>query len=50
MDRNTVKKFEKAYLATSFLEHIYIDNDFRLVKSQREATQRPSYTIAVRKR
>ncbi|MEH1846159.1 MAG: hypothetical protein V7L25_14450 [Nostoc sp.] len=50
MDRNTVKKFEKAYLATSFLEHLYIDNDFRLVKSQREATQRPSYTIAVRRR
>ncbi|MEJ6483888.1 hypothetical protein N0Y54_21640 [Nostoc punctiforme UO1] len=50
MDRNTVKKFEKVYLATSFLEHIYIDNDFRLVKSQREATQRPSYTIAIRRR
>ncbi|MEH2246802.1 hypothetical protein [Nostoc sp.] len=49
MDRNTVKKFEKAYLATSFLEHLYIDNDFRLVKSQREATQRPSYTVAVRR-
>ncbi|MFN6562100.1 MAG: hypothetical protein RMY28_020225 [Nostoc sp. ChiSLP01] len=49
MDRNTVKKFEKAYLATSFLEHLYIDNDFRLVKSQREATQRSSYTIAVRR-
>ncbi|WP_375497956.1 hypothetical protein [uncultured Nostoc sp.] len=49
MDRNTVKKFEKAYLATSFLEHLYIDNDFRLVKTQRESTQRPSYTIAVRK-
>ncbi|MEH1942345.1 MAG: hypothetical protein V7L01_19320 [Nostoc sp.] len=50
MDRNTVKKFEKVYLATSFLEHLYIDNDFRLVKTQREATQRPSYTIAVRRR
>ncbi len=50
MDRNTVKKFEKAYLATSVLEHLYIDSEFRLVKSQREATQRPSYTIAVRKR
>ncbi|MEH2072657.1 MAG: hypothetical protein V7K47_31660 [Nostoc sp.] len=49
MDRNTVKKFEKVYLATSFLEHLYIDNDFRLIKSQREATQRSSYTIAVRK-
>ncbi|MBD2681159.1 MULTISPECIES: hypothetical protein [Nostoc] len=49
MDRNTVKKFEKAYLATSFLEHLYIDNDFRLVKSKREVTQRSSYTIAVRR-
>ncbi len=49
MDRNTVKKFKKVYLATSFLEHLYIDNDFRLVKSQREVTQRPSYTIAVRR-
>ncbi|WP_445636901.1 Plastid lipid-associated protein/fibrillin conserved domain-containing protein [Nostoc sp. DSM 114161] len=49
MDRNTVKKFEKAYLATSFLEHLYIDNDFRLVKSRREAKQRSSYTIAVRR-
>jgi hypothetical protein len=50
IDRNTAKKLEKAYLATSALEHLYIDNDFRLVKSKREATQRPSYTIAVRRR
>ncbi|MEA5506338.1 hypothetical protein VB735_25150 [Halotia wernerae UHCC 0503] len=50
MDRNTVKKFEKAYLATPVLEHLYIDNNFRLIKSQREAKQRPSYTIAVRRR
>ncbi|MCF2150766.1 hypothetical protein IQ276_030950 [Desmonostoc muscorum LEGE 12446] len=49
MDRNTVKKFQKVYLATSFLEHLYIDNDFRLIKSQRETTQRSSYTIAVRR-
>lgn len=48
VDRNTIKKFEKAYLSTPTLEHLYIDNDFRLVKSQREAKQRPSYTIAVR--
>ncbi|MEH2413205.1 MAG: hypothetical protein V7K36_31475 [Nostoc sp.] len=32
MDRNNLKKFEKAYLATFFLEHLYIDHDFRLVK------------------
>ncbi|MBD2449354.1 hypothetical protein H6G76_19750 [Nostoc sp. FACHB-152] len=50
IDRNTAKKFEKAYLAIPTLEHLYIDNDFRLVKSQRETKQRPSYTIAVRLR
>ncbi|HLP89563.1 MAG TPA: hypothetical protein VK184_13350 [Nostocaceae cyanobacterium] len=48
MDRGTVKKFEKAYLAIPQLEHLYIDHDFRLVKSQREPNQRPSYTIATR--
>ncbi|MEA5617794.1 hypothetical protein VB711_08075 [Cronbergia sp. UHCC 0137] len=48
MDSSTVKKFEKAYLAIPQLEHLYIDDDFRLIKSQREAKQRPSYTIAVR--
>lgn len=50
LDRNTVKKFEKTYLATPLLEHLYVDQDFRLVKTQREAKQRPSYTIAVRRR
>lgn len=49
IDRNTVKKLEKTYLAKPYLEHLYIDNDFRLVKTQREAKQRPSYTIAVRR-
>ncbi|WP_238361032.1 hypothetical protein [Iningainema tapete] len=50
LDRNTVRKFEKTYLATPVFEHIYIDSDLRLVKTQREASQRPSYTIAVRRR
>lgn len=50
LDRNTVKKFEKTYLATPHLEHLYVDRDFRIVKTQREAKQRPSYTIAVRRR
>lgn len=50
LDRNTVKKFEKTYLATPVLEHLYVDRDFRLVKTQREASQRASYTIAVRRR
>ena len=50
LDQKTAKKFKKIFLATPQLEHLYIDHDFRLVKSQREAKQRPSYTIAVRQR
>jgi ribosomal protein S16 len=50
LDPNTVKKFEKTYLATPVLEHLYVDSDLRLVKTQREAAQRPSYTIAIRRR
>ena len=50
LDRNTVKKFEKTYLASPKFEHLYVDEDFRLVKTQREEKQRPSYTIAVRRR
>jgi hypothetical protein len=50
VDQNTAKKIEKTYLAVPVLEHLYIDNDLRLVKTQREAAQRPSYTIAIRKR
>lgn len=49
LDKTTAKKFEKVFLATPRLEHLYIDPDFRLVKTQREAKQRPSYTIAVRR-
>ncbi len=50
LDKATIKKFEKTYLATPLLEHIYVDRDLRLVKTQREPSQRPSYTIAVRRR
>jgi hypothetical protein len=50
VDRNTMKKFEKTYLATPKFEHLYVDETFRLVKTQREAKQRPSYTIAVRRK
>lgn len=49
LDQRTGKKFKQIFLATPQLEHLYIDHDFRLVKTQREAKQRPSYTIAVRK-
>ncbi len=48
LDQSVVKKVEKTFLAIPQLEHIYIDHDFRLIKTQREAKQRPSYTIAVR--
>ncbi|MGA7936125.1 MAG: hypothetical protein WCA35_21405 [Kovacikia sp.] len=50
LDRSTAKRFEKIFKATPQFEHLYIDRNFRLVKSQREAKQRPSYTIAVRLR
>jgi hypothetical protein len=50
LDRSTVKKLEKTYLATPVLEHIYVDHDLRLVKTRREQNQRPSYTIAIRRR
>ncbi len=44
---NSVKKI---FLATPYFEHLYIDSHFRLVKTQREAKQRPSHTIALRVR
>lgn len=50
LNKSTTKKFEKIFQATPQLEHLYIDRDFRLVKTQREAKQRPSYTIAVRRK
>ncbi|RUR74667.1 hypothetical protein ACF3DV_21840 [Chlorogloeopsis fritschii PCC 9212] len=50
LDKTTIKKFEKTYLATPVLEHLYVDHELRLVKTQREPSQRPSYTIAARRR
>ncbi|MBV8885142.1 MAG: hypothetical protein JO235_14265 [Chroococcidiopsidaceae cyanobacterium CP_BM_RX_35] len=50
LDRNAAKSFKKAFLATPQFEHLYIDNNFRIVKTQRETKQRPSYTIAVRRK
>jgi len=50
LDSNTRKRFAKTYRAKPLFEHVYVDQDFRLVKTQREAKQRPSYTIAVRRR
>ena len=50
VDKTTLKKLEKTYQATPKFEHLYVDETFRLVKTQREAKQRPSYTIAVRRK
>lgn len=50
LDKSTAKKLQTAFLMVPQFEHLYIDQDFRLVKTQREAKQRPSYTIAVRLR
>jgi hypothetical protein len=48
LNQATAKKLEAAFLAVPQFEHLYIDRDFRLTKTQRDAKQRPSYTIAVR--
>ncbi|MBW4581475.1 MAG: hypothetical protein KME42_18045 [Tildeniella nuda ZEHNDER 1965/U140] len=50
LDRKTAKRFATIFKSTPQLEHLYIDPEFRLVKSQREAKQRPSYTVTVRLR
>lgn len=48
LDSSTAKKYKTALGATPEFEHLYIDNDFRVVRSRRQAKQRNSYTIAVR--
>ncbi|PSB23992.1 hypothetical protein [Stenomitos frigidus] len=50
LDQKTAKRFATIFKSKPQLEHLYIDPEFRLVKSQREAKQRPSYTITVRLR
>ena len=42
------KQYEQIAKAKPKLEHLYIDAEFRLVKTQRDKSQRPSYTVAVR--
>lgn len=49
LNNSTAKKLKTAFKATPQFEHLYIDRDFRIVKTRREAKQRPSYTIAIRK-
>ncbi|MEH2237052.1 hypothetical protein [Nostoc sp.] len=47
---NDANEFKKTYLASSqVFEHLYIDNDWRLVKTQTDASHLPSYTIAVKR-
>ena len=42
------KQYQQIAKARPLLDHLYIDSDFRLIKTQREKSQRPSYTIATR--
>ncbi|MEH2463286.1 hypothetical protein [Nostoc sp.] len=47
---NHVNEFQKTSLGNSqVFENLYIDNDWRLVKTQTDASHLPSYTIAVRR-
>ena len=50
LNTSTAKKFKTALGAKPQFEHLYIDNDFRIIKTRREAKQRPSYTIAIRRK
>ncbi|WP_335037218.1 hypothetical protein [Nostoc sp.] len=50
LEINHANELKKTYLATSqVFEHLYIDNDLRLVKTQTDASHLPSYTIAVKR-
>lgn len=49
LNRNTAKRLKTAFRATPEFEHLYIDSDFRIVKTRREAKQRASYTIVVKR-
>ena len=41
-------QYQQIAKARPLLDNFYIDSDFRLVKTQREKSQRPSYTVATR--
>ncbi|MGG6240736.1 hypothetical protein ACQ4N7_19115 [Nodosilinea sp. AN01ver1] len=47
-NRVQAKQYQKIAEARPRLDHLYIDQNFRLVKTQREKSQRPSYTVATR--
>ncbi|MGB3199555.1 MAG: hypothetical protein WBA99_01555, partial [Nodosilinea sp.] len=46
--RVSAKQYQQIAKARPQLDHLYIDRDFRLVKTLRDPAQRPSYTVAVR--
>ncbi|TVQ13935.1 MAG: hypothetical protein EA368_01605 [Leptolyngbya sp. DLM2.Bin27] len=46
--RITAKQYQQISKAKPQLDNLYIDPNFRLVKTQREKSQRPSYTVAKR--
>lgn len=48
VNRVTTKQYQQISKARPLLDNLYIDQDFRLVKTQREKSQRPSYTVAIR--
>jgi hypothetical protein len=48
VDKSTAKRLQTTYKAKPKLDHLYIDSDFRLVRSKREEKQRDSYTLTVR--
>lgn len=47
-NRVAPKQYQQISQARPRLDNLYIDPEFRLVKTQREKSQRPSYTVAVR--
>ncbi len=47
-NRVAPKQYQQISKARPQLDNLYIDQEFRLVKTQREKSQRPSYTVAVR--
>ncbi len=50
IEMNHANEFKKTSLATSqVFEHLYIDNDWRLVKTQTDASHLTSYTIFVKR-
>ena len=43
LNKKFTKRLQTTYKARPLFEHLYISNDLRVIKTQREAKQRPSY-------